>query len=264
MLLAFDIGNTQITMGLFCGEHFVAKWRLSTRPDKSSAELWVSLGGLFREAGLDPADVNTVCIASVVPAMEETLREMCLQHLGLHPIVVEPGLNTRMPILYDDPSRIGADRIVNSIAGAAVYGCPLIVVDSGTATKFEAVSADSRYLGGAIFPGIGISAESLWLNAAMLPKVDFSPPPNTIARDTSSSIQSGLIFGYAAMVDGMVRRIKKEMGGDPRVIATGGSAEIIARHSAEIDEVNPLLTLIGLRIVAEAAQSNGSAVCADA
>jgi type III pantothenate kinase len=248
MLLAFDIGNTQITTGLFRGESLIAKWRLSTGRGKSGINLWDSLSGFFREAGLDPAGVETACIASVVPAAQEALQEICLKHLALIPIVVEPGVNTDMPILYDDPSQIGArDRIV----------------DSGTATKFEAISADAQYMGGAIFPGIGISAEALRSNAALLPRVEFSAPAGAIARDTSSSIKAGLIYGYAAMVDGMVRRIKKEMGGAPKVIATGGSAEIIAKHSTEIDDVSPLLTLIGLRIIAEAARSKGPAVSAD-
>jgi type III pantothenate kinase len=264
MLLAFDIGNTQITTGLFRGESLVAKWRLSTGRGKSGEDLWGSLIGLFREANLDPAGVETACIASVVPAVQEALQEMCLQHLGLIPIVVAPGVNTDMPILYDDPSQIGADRIVNSIAGAAMYGCPLIIVDSGTATKFEAISAEAQYLGGAIFPGLGISAEALWCNAALLPKVEFSAPASAIGGDTSSSIRAGLIYGYAAMVDGMVRRIKKEMGGAPKVVTTGGNAKIIAKHSTEIDEISPLLTLIGLRIIAQAARSRGPAVSADA
>ena len=263
MLLAFDIGNTRITTGLFRGESLIAKWRLSTGRGKSGIDLWDSLSGFFREAGFDPAGVETACIASVVPAVQKALQEMCLKHLALTPIVVQPGVNTDMPILYDDPSQIGADRIVNSIAGAAMYGCPLIIVDSGTATKFEAISADAQYMGGAIFPGIGISAEALRSNAALLPGVEFSAPAGAIARDTSSSIKAGLIYGYAAMVDGMVRRIKKEMGGAPKVIATGGSAEIIAKHSTEIDEISPLLTLIGLRIIVEAARSKGPAVSAD-
>jgi type III pantothenate kinase len=264
MLLALDIGNTQITTGLFSGEKLVAKWRLSTDCGKSGDDLWDSFGSFFREAGIDHATVEDVCISSVVPAVQETLREMCLKHLGLFPVIVEPGVNTDMSVLYDDPARIGADRMANAIAGAAKYGCPLIIVDSGTATKFEAISADACYMGGAIFPGIGISAEALRRHAALLPRVEFSAPARAIGTDTSSSIKSGLIYGYAELADGMIRRIKKEMGGAPRVIATGGSAEIFAEHSAEIDEVNPSLTLIGLRIIADNFRSRGSALPAEA
>ena len=252
MLLAIDVGNTQTVMGVYKGDELLVDWRLSTDLSRSGDEFWVILRNLFREAGLDTDSVEGICISSVVPPLQGMLEDICAKHFKAQPvIIVEPGIKTGLSILYDNPREVGADRIVNSVAGIHLYGTPLILVDFGTATTFDAVSEKSEYMGGAIVPGITISAEALFQRAAKLHRVELIAPDKVIGRDTSSSIRSGLIFGYAELVDGMVRRIKSEMGGSPKVIATGGNARIIADHSKEIDVVSNMLTLLGLRIIYE-------------
>jgi type III pantothenate kinase len=251
MLLVIDVGNTQTVMGVYNGMELLVDWRLSTDLSRSGDEFWVILRNLFREAGLDTGQVDGICISSVVPPLQGMLEEICAKHFESRPVVVEPGVKTGLSILYDSPKEVGADRIVNSVAGIHLYGCPLILVDFGTATTFDAISAKAEYLGGAIVPGITISAEALFQRAAKLHRVELIAPKGVIGKDTSSSIRSGLVYGYAEMVDGMVRRIKKEMQCDPKVVATGGNAETIAEHSQEIEEVSPLLTLVGLRIIYE-------------
>jgi type III pantothenate kinase len=251
MLLVIDVGNTQTVMGVYDGEKLLVDWRLSTDISRSGDEFWVILRNLFRETNLDTDMVDGICISSVVPQLQVVLEDVCARYFKDEPIVVEPGVKTGLSILYDNPKEVGADRIVNSVAGIGLYGCPLVLVDFGTATTFDAVSEKAEYLGGAIVPGIMISAEALFQRAAKLHRVELIAPESVIGRDTSSSIRSGLVYGYAELVDGMVRRFKAEMGGSPKVIATGGCAGIIAEHSKEIDEVSPLLTLIGLRIIYE-------------
>ena len=249
MLLVIDVGNTQTVIGVYKGNDLLVDWRLSTDISRSGDEFWVILRNFFREAGLSTDMVDGICISSVVPPLQGVLEDICARYFKSEPVVVEPGVKTGLSILYDNPREVGADRIVNAVAGIHLYGCPLILVDFGTATTFDAVSANSDYLGGAIVPGITISAEALFQRAAKLHRVELIAPKSVIGRDTSSSIRSGLVYGYAEMVDGMVRRIKEEMEGDPKVIATGGNAEVIAEHSREIEEVSPLLTLVGLRII---------------
>jgi type III pantothenate kinase len=252
MLLVLDVGNTQTVLGVYEDTVLRVSWRMSTDIRKSSDEYWVVLRGLFRESDLDTKIIDGVCISTVVPPMQGMLEEVCEKYFKSQPVIVEPGVKTGLSILYDNPREVGADRIVNSVAGIHLYNnTPLIIVDFGTATTFDAVSAKAQYLGGAIFPGIGISAEALFQQTAKLPRVELVAPKNVIGKDTVSSIKSGMIFGYAEMVDGMVRRIKKEMEGVPKVIATGGCAGIIADHSQEIENVDPLLTLLGLRIIYE-------------
>ncbi|GAB4346815.1 MAG: type III pantothenate kinase [Candidatus Abyssubacteria bacterium] len=251
MLLVIDVGNTQTVMGVYDGDDLRVSWRLSTDIRRSADEHWVIFRNLFREVDLDTRMVNGVCVSSVVPPTQGTLEEVCERYFKCDPVVVEPGVKTGLSILYDNPREVGADRIVNSVAGIHLYGCPLIMVDFGTATTFDAVSDKAQYLGGAIVPGISISAEALFQRTAKLPRVEFVAPKHVIGKDTSSSIRSGLIYGYAELVDGMCRRIKSEMDGAPRVIATGGLANVIARHSTEIEEVNQLLTLVGLRLIYE-------------
>ncbi len=249
MLLVIDVGNTQTVIGVYKGNDLLVDWRLSTDISRSGDEFWVILRNFFREAGLSTDMVDGICISSVVPPLQGVLEDICARYFKSEPVVVEPGVKTGLSILYDNPREVGADRIVNAVAGIHLYGCPLILVDFGTATTFDAVSANSDYLGGAIVPGITISAEALFQRAAKLHRVELIAPKSVIGRDTSSSIRSGLVYGYAEMVDGMVRRIKEEMEGDPKVIATGGNAKVIAEHSREIEEVSPLLTLVGLRII---------------
>ena len=249
MLLVIDVGNTQTVLGVYDKAHLVVSWRLSTDIRKSGDEFWVILRNLFREAGLETTAIDGICLSSVVPPLQGMLEEVCAKYLHCDPVLVEPGVKTGLSVLYDSPREVGADRIVNSVAGINLYGCPLIIVDFGTATTFDAISPRAEYLGGAIVPGITISAEALFQRAAKLSRVELIAPGTVIGKDTASSIQSGLVYGYAEMVDGMVRRMKKEMEGEPKTIATGGSAQIIADHSSEVEEVNPLLTLVGLRII---------------
>ena len=251
MLLVIDVGNTQTVMGVYRDEELLVDWRLSTDLRRSGDEFWVILRNLFREAGLDTDNVDGICVSSVVPPLQGMLEDICARHFRSEPVVVEPGIKTGLSILYDNPREVGADRIVNSVAGISLYGAPLVLVDFGTATTFDAVSEKAEYMGGAIVPGITISAEALFQRAAKLHRVELIAPGNVIGKDTSSSIRSGLVFGYAELVDGMVRRIKKEMTGTPKVIATGGNAGIIAAHSDEIDEVSQMLTLVGLRLIYE-------------
>lgn len=249
MLLVIDVGNTQTVLGVYSGDDLLVSWRISTDIRKSGDEFWVILRNLFREAGLETRDVDGVCISSVVPPLQGMLEDICARYFKREPVVVEPGVKTGLSILYDNPREVGADRIVNSVAGIHLYGCPLILVDFGTATTFDAVSVNADYLGGVIVPGITVSAEALFQRAAKLHRVELVAPKTVIGKDTSSAIRSGLVYGYAELVDGMVRRIKEEMEGEPRVIATGGNAEIIAEQSREIEEVSPLLTLVGLRLI---------------
>jgi type III pantothenate kinase len=251
MLLVLDVGNTQTVLGVYENSELRVSWRISTDIRKSSDEYWVVLRSLFREADLDTSSIDGICISTVVPPLQGMLEEVCDRYFKTVPVIVEPGIKTGLSILYDNPREVGADRIVNSVAGIQLYGCPLIIVDFGTATTFDAVSDKAQYLGGAIFPGIGISAEALFQRTAKLPRVELVAPKSVIGKDTVASIKSGMIFGYAELVDGMVRRIRKEMEGVPKVLATGGHASIIAHHSQEIEVVDPLLTLVGLRILYE-------------
>lgn len=251
MLLVIDVGNTQTVMGVYDNTNLLVSWRVSTDIRRSGDEFWVVVRNLFREAGLDTEAVKGVCISSVVPPLQGTLEEVCERYFKCEPVSVEPGVKTGLSILYDNPREVGADRIVNAVAGINLYGAPLIIVDFGTATTFDAVSAKAQYLGGAIFPGITIAAEALFQRTAKLPRVELTAPKSVIGKDTDSSIRSGLIYGYAEMVDGMAKRIRKEMEGEPKVIATGGLAAIIAQYSEEIQEVNHMLTLVGLRIIYE-------------
>jgi type III pantothenate kinase len=249
MLLVIDVGNTQTVMGVYDKDHLLIDWRLSTDIRRSGDEFWVVLRNLFREADLDTRSIDGICMSTVVPPLQVVLDDICKRYLHVTPIVVEPGVKTGLSILYDNPREVGADRIVNSVAGIHLYGCPLILVDFGTATTFDCISANAEYLGGAIVPGITVSAEALFQRAAKLHRVELIAPKTVIGKDTSSSMRSGLVYGYAELVDGMVRRIRKEIEGKPRVIATGGNAQIIAEHSEEIEEVCPLLTLTGLRLI---------------
>jgi type III pantothenate kinase len=251
MLLVMDVGNTQTVMGVYDKSTLRVNWRISTDLRKSGDEFWVIVRNLFREADLDTMAVDGVCISSVVPPLQGMLEDVCHRYFKTEPIIVEPGIKTGLSILVDNPREVGADRIVNSVAGIELYGGPLILVDFGTATTFDVVTAKAEHIGGVIVPGITISAEALFQRAAKLHRVELIAPKNVIGRDTSSAIRSGLIYGYAELVDGMVRRIKREMEGTPRVIATGGNAEVIAEQSKEIEEVCPLLTLVGLRIIYE-------------
>lgn len=251
MLLAIDIGNTNIVLGLLRGGELVHHWRVGTRRDGTADEYGILLKNLFEVAGTPTSTVAGVIIASVVPPLEPIFEEMIRDYCQLTPLVVGPGIKTGMPILYDNPREVGADRIVNAVAAYEAYGGPAIVVDLGTATTFDAVSARGEYLGGVIAPGIGISAEILHERAAKLPRVDIARPKAVIGKNTVGSMQAGLFYGYMGLVDGIVRRMIKEMEREPTVIGTGGLAHLILAESETVKQIDPLLSLKGLQILYE-------------
>ena len=251
MLLVFDVGNTNIVLGVYKEKELLKHWRLSTLPYRTADEYGMLLRNLLNFAGIAMDAIKDVVVSSVVPPLMFSLEQMTQKYFGAVPLVVGPGIKTGLAIRYDNPREVGADRIVNAVAGYELYGGPLVIVDFETATTFCAISAKGEYLGGAITPGIGISTEALFIQAAKLPRVEFVRPPSVIGKNTVQSIQSGIIYGFAGQVDEIVRRMKKELGGNAFVLATGGLAELIARESSTIDRVDLLLTLAGLRIVYE-------------
>ena len=251
MLLALDVGNTNTVIGVFDGTALKVHWRLSTRRAGTSDEYGIFIKGLFDFAGLDFRAVTAVILSTVVPPVQAPLEEMSRQFFGAEAMIVGPGIKTGMPILYESPRDVGADRIVNAVAAFEAYGGPCIVVDFGTATTFDAISTKGEYQGGAICPGIGISAEALFQRAAKLPRVDIVKPKAVIGKNTVGSMQAGLYFGYLSLVEGIVARMREELGGRPKVIATGGLAQLVLGDSTLVDHVDPLLTLNGLRILFE-------------
>lgn len=251
MILVVDVGNTNIVLGLYQNRELTHHWRLSTNRSSTVDEYGVLITNLFQIANVKAQDIEGVILSSVVPPLMPTLERLIVKYVGKEPLIVGPGIKTGLNIRYENPKEVGADRIVNAVAGIEKYGAPLIVVDFGTATTFDYIDASGAYLGGAIVPGIGISAEALYQRAAKLPRIELSKPRTVVGRNTVAAMQSGIIFGYAGQVDGIVRRIFKEFDGKPRVIATGGLAELIADESETIELVDPLLTLEGLRIVYE-------------
>lgn len=251
MILVVDVGNTNIVLGLYEGKTLAHHWRLSTNRSSTVDEYGVLISNLFQLAGVRAAQVEGVILSCVVPPLMNTLERLFTKYLGKEALIVGPGIKTGLNIRYENPREVGADRIVNAVAGIEKYGTPLVVVDFGTATTFDYIDASGSYLGGSIVPGIGISAEALYQRAAKLPRIELSVPKAVIGRNTVAAMQSGIIFGYAGQVDGIVSRIAKEFGVQPKVVATGGLAELIAGESESIEVVDPLLTLEGLRIVYE-------------
>jgi type III pantothenate kinase len=249
MLLSIDIGNTNITLGLYQGERLGPRWRLSTEHDRMPDEYGLQILGLLSHAGKTPADLSGICMASVVPPLTSNIIQACRQYLDQEPLVVDTGVKTGVRIRYENPRAVGADRIVDAAAVKHLYGGPACVVDFGTGTTFDAISSEGDYLGGAIAPGIGIAAEALYLRAAKLPRVDLQKPPGVIGRNTVHAMQSGLLFGYIGLVEGMVSRFRQELGPEMKVIVTGGLAEVIANETEVIQIVAPWLTLDGLRII---------------
>ena len=245
MLLAVDVGNTQTALGLFEGERLADHWRLATEPTRTGDELGVLLGGL-----LDLDAVDGICLASTVPTLVREWERLAERWAETPLLVVGPGAKTGLPIRYDDPREVGPDRIVNSVAAKERYGAPVIVVDFGTSTNFDVVSPEGEYVGGVLAPGIEVSMEALFARAARLVKVDYVEPPAVIGKTTVAGLQSGLVYGFAGQVDGIVAAIRGELGvPDVPVVATGGLASLIAPHAATIDTVDPFLTLEGLRLV---------------
>lgn len=249
MLLTIDIGNTNVTLGLFRGEELGPRWRLATEHERMPDEYGLQLLGLLSHAGLKPQDLSGVCLASVVPPLTGKFTEASRVYLGYDPLVVDAGIKTGVHIRYEDPRAVGADRVADAAAVQKLYGTPACVVDFGTATTFDAISANGDYLGGAIAPGIGIAAEALFQRTAKLPRVELQRPPAAIGRNTVHSMQSGLLFGHAALVEGMVARFRKELGPQTKVIGTGGLAELVAKETDVIQIIAPWLTLDGLRII---------------
>lgn len=249
MLLTVDIGNTNLTLGLYEGEKLGPRWRLATVHDRMPDEYGLQFLGLLNHAGHTPDVLSGICMASVVPPLTGMVVEACCEYLGFDPLVVDTGVKTGVRIRYEDPRAVGADRIADAAAVQRLYGGPACVVDFGTATTFDGISSNGDYLGGAISPGIGISAEALFLRTAKLPRVDLQRPPAAIGRNTIHAMQSGLLFGYVALVEGMVARFRTELGPEMKVIATGGLAEVVARETDVIQVIAPWLTLDGLRII---------------
>jgi type III pantothenate kinase len=274
MLLVMDVGNTEIVLGLFKGKELVADWKIATDHNKTPDEYGIIIEALLRShahgrrgfrrgsAGLSPASggpgistdelvVEAIILSSVVPTLTNIFTTMSRTFFGLDPLVVGPGIRTGLSIVFENPKEVGADRVVNAVAAVNLYGAPVIVVDFGTATTFCAINEKKEYLGGAIFPGLEIAADALFLRASKLPRVGLEPPPRVIGKNTVNSIQSGLIYGYTDLVDGLIQRLATEMHCEPEVIATGGLSGIIAPYSRRIKLTNPVLTLEGLQMIYE-------------
>ncbi len=250
MLLAVDVGNTQTVIGVFERDALEQHWRISTRARHTADELALVYQGFLGQVGLSfSRQITGVVISSVVPSATASLREMTERYFRFSPVVVEPGVKTGLPILTENPREVGADRVVNAIAAIEIYGAPCIVVDFGTATTFDAVSAAGEYLGGAIAPGIEVSTTALVTAGAQLRRVEYLAPKSVIGKTTVEAIQAGVIYGFAGQVDAIVERMREELGGEPAVVATGGLAPVVREHSRTIQHEEPWLTLIGLRIV---------------
>ncbi len=252
MIFVIDVGNTNMVSGVYQGDKLVNYWRMVTDTEKTSDEFGMFFMSLFNYEKLQANQVKSVIISSVVPPVMYSLEHAIRKYFRVEPVIVGPGIKTGINILYENPKEVGADRIVNAVAGYNIYGGPLIIVDFGTATTFCAISKSGDYLGGVISPGIKISAEALFQRSAKLPRIELTKPKNVIGKNTVSSMQSGLIYGFTGQVDYIVERMKKEMGQkNIKVIATGGLARLIAEQSKTINEINGFLTLEGLRIIHE-------------
>lgn len=258
MLLAVDVGNTNISIGVFEDDKLQATWRIWTDIERSPDEYGVAMLGLLATEKIAPEAIEEAVMASVVPDLVPAFEQLCRRYFKVTPLVVGTGTRTGVRILYDSPRDVGPDRVVDVVAALKLYGPPpLIIVDLGTATVFDAVSASGDYLGGAIAPGIGIASAALFQRAAKLPRVELQRPDAAIGKNTAAAVQSGLLFGYVGLIEGMVARFKEELGGKARVIGTGGWVPIIARETSAIDVVDLDLTLVGLRMVYEASREEG-------
>jgi type III pantothenate kinase len=251
MLLVIDVGNTNTVLGIYDGRRLVADWRVWTERDRTSDEYGILVRNLFASRSLALQEVEAIAISCVVPPMMNMLLELCEKHFRCKPLLVEYGVDTGMPIRVDNPLEVGADRIVNAVAAYHKHRRSLIVVDFGTATTFDYVSSRGEYMGGAIAPGLGISSEALFQRASKLPRVELIRPKTVIGKNTVQSMQAGIIIGYAGLIDEIVRRMKEESGGHPKVIATGGLAALMATEAKSIEEVDEFLTLEGLRLIYE-------------
>lgn len=251
LLVVVDVGNTNTVFGVYRGDRLVESFRLSTDTERTGDEYGSLLLPLFSLHGIDPLEADAVVISSVVPPLHLTLDHLAQRYFGRRPLFVEPGVRTGMPIRYDNPLEVGADRVVNSVAARERYGAPVIVVDFGTATTFDVVNAAGEYVGGIIAPGIGISAEALFAHASRLIRVDVRRPDELVGKNTAAAIQAGIFYGYVGLVDGILERLLAEIPGVKMVVATGGQADLIASGSKYIREVDPMLTLLGLKLIHE-------------
>lgn len=251
MILVFDVGNTNIVLGLYQERNLIRHWRVSTDTSRTADEYAVVIKSLFDLGDLTFPKIKAIVISSVVPPVMPTLEDLARKYFGVEPLVIGPGVKTGMPIVYENPREVGADRIVNAVAAYAKYGGPLIIVDFGTATTFCVISKRGEYLGGAIAPGIGIATEALFQRASKLPRIEMVKPSSVIAKNTVAGMQSGIYYGFTGQVDGIVRRMKAELGTDTKVIATGGFAQLISAESETIETVDPYLTLEGLFLIYE-------------
>jgi type III pantothenate kinase len=249
VLLAVDVGNTNVTLALFDGERLAADWRVTSHRERTADEVGLELRQLFDLRGLDTKIVTGVVISSVVPGLNPALIEASRQYLNCEPIMVGPGVKTSVRVRAENPREVGADRIANALAAFTKYGGPVVVIDFGTAVTYDAINAEGDYLGGAIAPGVEISLDALVSHTAMLRRVEAIAPDSVIGRNTVTSIQSGLVWGFVAQVEGMVARMVKELGGSAHVVATGGQASLVAGLTTVIEKTDPLLTLEGLRLI---------------
>lgn len=249
MLLVMDVGNTDTVLGVYDGEELVHDWRIRTKADHTVDEYGILIYNLYNASRISSRAVQDIIISCVVPPMLNILEPLCQKYFKVKPLIVGPGVRTGMPIFYDNPKEVGADRIVNAVACFQKHQRSLIIVDFGTATTFDYISSQGEYMGGCIAPGIMISTEALFSRTAKLPRVELTKPKNIIAKDTVSSMQAGIMYGYAGLVDGIVERMKKEAASNPLVVATGGLATIIAPQATSIDLVEKMLTLEGLRLI---------------
>jgi len=258
MLLAVDIGNTTILLGLYQTENLGPRWRLTSDNERTSDEYGILLIQLLNGAGVRPGEVKNIAIASVVPPLTGTFERACRNYLNVSPLVVDAGTRTGISLRYEDPKQVGADRVVNAAAVRRIHKGPACIVDFGTATIFDAISAEGEYLGGAIAPGIGIASDALFRRAAKLPRVEILRPPSAIGRNTVQSLQSGLLYGYVGLVEGMVARFRAELGPAMKTIGTGTLVELIAKETRSIDIVEPWLSLQGLKIIFDLNRSSKS------
>jgi len=249
MLLTIDIGNTNLTLGLYDKDNLIAHWRLATDHARMPDEYGLQFQGLLENARHEKKELTGICIASVVPQLTSRVVQACREYLDQEPFVVDVGIKTGVKVKYEDPKSVGADRIADAVAVMYLYGGPACVIDFGTATTFNAITKEGEYLGGAITAGITLATEALFTHAAKLPRIDLQRPPSVIGRNTVHAMQAGLLFGYVSMIEGMVERFRKELGPDMKVIATGGLATIIAQETDVIQIIAPWLTLDGLRLL---------------
>jgi len=251
MLLAIDIGNTGINLGVFDGDKLTSTWRLTTGIDRSPDEYGSLLYTLLQRQGVPVSKITGAALCCVVPPLVSVFQEVCQKYLGVSLLIVEPGVKTGVRISLDNPREVGPDRVVNAVAAHHIYGEPVIVIDFGTATTFDVVSEAGDYLGGAIAPGINIASEALFTRTAMLPRIELTRPKQVIGKSTTAAMQSGIIFGYIGLIEGMIKRIKQELRSEAKVVATGGYAYPLAKEIPGIEIINPDLSLIGLHLIYE-------------